>query len=252
MNLIIENLNVYYDKQVIKSLDLNVEEGEFCTLIGHSGTGKSTTAKRVADKLGFTYFDTGAMYRSLTYALQRKKITVDDEAQVKKTLENFDFQIKTEGDSKHYFLGQEDISEAIRTPQVTAAVSSVAALPYVREYLVNIQRQFAIKCNAVFEGRDIGTVVFPSAEVKIYLTATPAVRAERRYSELLQKDPEMEKTVEEIQAEIEERDRHDSTRKTSPLKQADDAILVKTSFLSIDEVVEVILEIIHQKTSAHS
>lgn len=215
------------------------------TIDGPTGTGKSTIAKKLAEKLGFIHFDTGAMYRCLTYGIIKDDVDVDDLNQLEKYLEKFSFSIKVIGGEKHYFVGEEDVTTHIRGQAVTTLVSKVSAIPKVRHHLVAIQRKFAEGTNSVFEGRDIGTVVFPKAEVKIYLTASPEVRAQRRYNELLVKFPEeaRELSLEKVLADIDRRDNHDSTRAHSPLRQAEDAHLVDTSNLSVDEVINTILQL---------
>ncbi len=205
------------------------------TIDGPAGTGKTTVAKKVAEKLGVNYFDTGAMYRAVTFCVLQNKINLEDESALKQLLEGFLFDIK----DKRYYVGSEDVTEAIRTREVTQYVSEVAAKSIVRQHLVNIQRKFGEKKDAVFEGRDIGTVVFPNAEHKFFLTAAPEVRAERRYKEL-----DGKQSHKEVLQNILKRDHLDSTREVSPLKQAEDAHLVDTSTLSIDEVIEAILRLI--------
>lgn len=206
---------------------------------GPSGTGKTTIAKMVAKRLGYNYFDTGAMYRALTVCALKMGITPEDEKQMNALLKNFHFDIQR-GD--HYFANGEDVTVAIRTPEITERVSAIAALPKVRETLVRIQREFGAAHHAVYEGRDIGTVVFPNAECKIFLTASPAVRAKRRYLEL--KDKYVGMSEHEVMLAIQTRDHLDSTRAVAPLKQAEDAHLIDTSDLTIDEVVEEVLKCI--------
>lgn len=209
---------------------------------GPAGTGKSTIAKLVAHALHFEHFDTGAMYRAFTWWLMHQSIDPDDEGAVEKAITSFDFDIETQGDDKRYFAHGHDVTSAIRSLKVTELVSKVAAIHYVRAHLVKIQKRFAEKNNAVFEGRDMGTVVFPHAELKIFLTASPEVRAERRLAQLKEKDPKATTSLESVLEEINARDRADSTRHNSPLAQADDAKVIDTSNLSITEVIE---EVIH-------
>lgn len=211
------------------------------TIDGPAGTGKTTVARKVAEKLGFQYFDTGAMYRAITYRLLQEGISLDDENQLSPFLKRFQFSIRKEDGEKRYFVGSEDVTEMIRTPEVTKSVSIISAHPAIRRALVPIQRNFAEKGNSVFEGRDMGTVVFPKAELKIFLTARPVVRAERRYLEI--KDKFKSTTQEEIFRELIERDAIDISREISPLKQASDAHLIDTSDLVIDEVVDRIISL---------
>lgn len=210
---------------------------------GPAGTGKSTIAKLVAHALHFEHFDTGAMYRAFTWWLIEQSIDPDDQAAVEKAIASFDFDIKTQGDEKRYFAHGHDVTSAIRSLEVTEHVSKVAAIHYVRAHLVKIQKQFAEKNNAVFEGRDMGTVVFPHAELKIFLTASPEVRAERRLAQLKEKDPNTTASLKSVLEEINARDKADSTRHTSPLVQAQDAQTIDTSHLSISQVIEQVIQL---------
>ena len=217
------------------------------TIDGPSGTGKSTVAKRVAERLGFAFFDTGAMYRAVALCMKRQQVSIDDKKAVEDLLENFSFRIHDEKGKKRYFIDGEEVTEEIRTREITSLVSAVAALPIVREKIWNIQRRFGEKENAVFEGRDMGSTVFPKANLKIFLSARPQVRAERRLKEFQEKqwvDPEL--SHDQILKEILERDEADSSRTLSPLKKAEDAIEIDTSDLSIEEVVDKILFLLDQ------
>jgi cytidylate kinase len=217
------------------------------TIDGPIATGKSTIAKKLAEKLGFIHFDTGAMYRSLTYALIKNGINYEDPKELEKFFEAYTFDIKVIDGEKHYFVGQEDVTAQIRKPEVTALVSQVAAIGTVRHKLVAIQRAWGDSgVNAVFEGRDIGTVVFPNAQLKIFLTGSTQVRATRRYEELRAKFPEETKelTLEKTIEDINRRDLYDTTREISPLRQAEDAHEVDTSNLSIDQVVDRIISLL--------
>jgi cytidylate kinase len=212
------------------------------TIDGPSGTGKSTVAKGVAKKLGFTFFDTGAMYRSFAYLIIKEGKDPADQEIVNNLLPHFQYSIRAINDGeRHYFVGDEDVTHCIRTQEIGMAASLIATYPKVREAMVKIQRDFGSNVDAVFEGRDMGTVVFPDADLKIFLTAKAEVRAERRYRELLHKFPDLSMTKEEILSEIEERDNADSTREISPLKQAKDAILIDTSTLSVHQVIDQIV-----------
>ncbi len=215
------------------------------TIDGPIATGKSTIAKKLANEIGYIYFDTGAMYRSLTYALMKQKIDLDNQDAIKEFLNHFDLNIKIKPGLRRYFVNGEDTTDFIRAPDVTANVSKVSALPFVREKLVHLQRELAKGVNSVFEGRDMGTIVFPDADFKIFLTGRPEVRAKRRYDELLQKFPEQMKgvTLEQCLSDINARDEYDMKREASPLIKADDAYEVDTSDISPDEVVFKILEI---------
>lgn len=214
------------------------------TIDGPSGTGKSTVAKGVAKKLGFTFFDTGAMYRSLAWLILKEGIDPEDQTRTKEILPQFQYEIRLgPSGERRYFVQGIDVTDSIRSSSISMAASQIATYPEVREAMVKIQRKFGHAIDAVFEGRDMGTVVFPDADLKIFLTAKPKVRAERRYRELLQKFPDLSMTPEEILKEIEERDKTDSTRAISPLMQAPDAILIDTSNLTAHEVIEKIVRL---------
>lgn len=214
------------------------------TIDGPVATGKSTIAKRLAESIGFIYFDTGAMYRAVTYELLENHIDINQEERVKEFLKDFDFDIRVIRREKRYFVKGEDVTDKIRSPEVTNAVSAVSSLKSVREKLVAIQRALSEGVNAVFEGRDMGTVVFPNAPVKIFLTGQDGIRAMRRYEELMAKYPAENKnlTLQDCLEDIKKRDLYDSTRENSPLRQADDAFVIDTSDLTIDEIVFKILE----------
>jgi cytidylate kinase len=198
------------------------------TIDGPAGTGKSTVSKAVAKKLGFTYFNTGALYRALAYEIDR---TQGDPVFVAHTLP---FKIQGE----RYFIGAEDVTEIIRTPKITRLSSEYSAIPEVREEVLHFQKTFALGGDTVFEGRDLGTVVFPNAELKIFLTASPEKRAERRFKEL------QGVSFEEVLKELKERDLADTTRKVAPLRKADDAHLIDTSDLTIEQAVDRIIQLI--------
>ncbi len=207
------------------------------TLDGPAGTGKTTVAKNLADELGFTYFDTGAMYRAITYGVIKYDIDIDNPEALKAFLDQYPVTIESHFNQKRFFLGSEEVTDKIRTKEVTALVSKVSAIRAVRDKLVATQRELAHGVNAVFEGRDMGTVVFPDADVKIYLTATLEVRAKRRFSEL--KDPSV--SLDDVLEAIKKRDELDASRDISPMRPADDAVLIDTSFLTPTEVVNRIM-----------
>lgn len=214
------------------------------TIDGPIATGKSTIAKTLAREIGFIYFDTGATYRCVTYDILKNKINLDDPEQLKKFLENFKFEMKIRHGERRYFVDHEDVTDKIRLDEVTSAVSKVSAIQVVREKLVALQREHSIGVNAVFEGRDMGTVVFPDAQIKIFLTGRPEVRANRRFKELKMKYPEESKdlTLEKALEDLNRRDNLDMTRELSPLKQAPDALVIDTSDLSVEEIILKILE----------
>lgn len=213
---------------------------------GPSGTGKSTAAKRLAEKLGFTYYDTGAMYRAITWLALEKARDLSDPTQLKALIDDFDFRIEQKGAERRYFVGQLDVTDLIRTPKVTEKVSEVAAYQEIRHALVAVQRLAGKRGDIVFEGRDIGTVVFPNAAVKFFLTARPEIRAARRFGE----HKHSSLTEEEILADQKRRDTHDSTREHSPLRPANDAIEIDTSDLTLDQVVDTLYKKVLTKVKA--
>lgn len=215
------------------------------TIDGPVATGKSGVAKKLAESLGFVFFDTGAMYRSLTYGILKHKIDIHQPEQLQQFLDHFKFEIKHYRGERLYFFEGEEITQKIRGREVTQAVSEVSAMKSVRDKLIEIQRQLAVGVNAVFEGRDMGTFVFPDAALKIFLTGRDEVRAKRRYDELKAKFPEEAKTLtlEKCLEDLNQRDAFDSSREHSPLCQGKDAYVIDTSDLTLDEVVYRILEI---------
>ncbi len=213
------------------------------TIDGPSGTGKTTVARRVAEALGFVYFDTGAMYRAFTWLMLQRSIDIQNSQAVNHLLTEFDFNIVQEHGVKRYFANGHDVTEVIRSRPVTAFVSAVSALREVRNSLLHIQHQFALGHQVVFEGRDLGTVVFPDAEIKVFLNADPQVRAERRLNEMLEKNPDEAKTLskEVLLADLIRRDEYDTSREVAPLRCPVDACCIDTTHLTIDEVVNQIV-----------
>jgi cytidylate kinase len=214
------------------------------TIDGPAGTGKTTVARRVAECLHFPCFDTGAMYRMVSWIILEEKIDLSDLPRLESLLENFVFDCRGEGKDKRYFVGERDVTEEIRSQKVNAIVSAVSALGPVRSALRKIQRAFGQRGNVVFEGRDMGSVVFPDADIKVFLSARPEIRARRRLDEMLAKNPEEAETLDQDQmlADILQRDALDSSRTLAPLKCPEGAYQVDTSDLSIDEVVDLILK----------
>ena len=208
---------------------------------GPAGAGKSTIAKRVAEKLGLIYVDTGAMFRAIALYMTGKCVKSNETDKVKEELNNIRLDIVYENGEQQIILNDENVSRLIRNPEISKAASSFAQVPEVRERLLILQRELADKRPVVMDGRDIGTKVLPSAAVKIFLTADVRVRAERRYKELTEKGEKV--NLEDIMSDIKSRDEQDMNRKVSPLVQADDAVLVDTSSLSVDEVVDAIIKI---------
>jgi len=214
------------------------------TIDGAVATGKSSVAQDLAKSLGYIFFDTGAMYRALTYGIIHHKIDLDDEESLKRYLDSFDFDMKIKQGEKFYYVEGRDVTNIIRGLDVTEKVSEVAAIPMVREKLVEIQRELATGVNAVFEGRDMGTVVFPDADLKIFLTGRPEVRAKRRLEELKERFPEVAETLtlEKVLDDLNKRDEFDSSRQISPLKPADDAYVIDTSDKTLQQVVDDVLK----------
>lgn len=215
------------------------------TIDGPAGTGKTTVAENVAAKLSLPYFDTGAMYRAVALLMIERGITIEEKKRVEQLLEEFTFEIR----GTRYFANGRDVTTEIRSQTVNQIVSPVSALPIVREALWKIQRKLAQKRGGVFEGRDMGSVVFPKAEIKIFLTAKANIRAQRRFDELQKKRPEEVKNLneEEVLKQIHKRDESDSTRALAPLQRPPDAYSIDTSNLTIDEVVDRILEYCEKK-----
>ena len=201
---------------------------------GPAGSGKSTIAKLVAKKFNFTYIDTGAMYRMITLYLLENNISFDNLDKIQKILNEINLDMKED----KFFLNNVDVSLKIREEIINENVSKVASIKAVRENLVNLQRKIASDKNVILDGRDIGTVVFPNAQVKIFLVASAEERARRRYNEFMEKKVEI--TYDEVLKSLKERDHLDSTRKESPLVKASDALELDTTNLKIDEVVNFI------------
>jgi len=214
---------------------------------GFAATGKSSQAKRLAAALGYTYIDTGAMYRAITlFALRQQPEGSIDPVVLTKSLKNITITFQSKGSEQYTFLNDENVTEAIRSTQVTERVSNIAKIPEVRSFLVAQQKALGVKKGIVMDGRDIGTVVFPEAECKFFMTATPEVRAQRRHLEQLEKG--IKEDFGEVLESIKLRDHLDSTRTVSPLTKADDAIEIDVSSLSIDEVYKKMWSQIQTKT----
>ena len=212
---------------------------------GPAGAGKSTIAKRVAKELSFIYVDTGAMYRAVALYLLRNEIDGTDAEAVAGNCQSAEVSIRYENGEQVVILNGENVNQYIRTEEVGNMASKTSANPAVRAHLLNLQRNLAAKNDVVMDGRDIGTVVLPDAQVKIYLTASVETRAKRRYDEYLANGESAD--LEEIKKDIENRDHQDMTREISPLRQAEDAVLVDSSLMNIDEVVAAILGIYKDK-----
>ena len=213
---------------------------------GPAGAGKSTIAKRVAKELSFIYVDTGAMYRAVALYLLRNEIDGTDAEAVADNCQSAEVSIRYENGEQVVILNGENVNQYIRTEEVGNMASKTSANPAVRAHLLNLQRNLAAKNDVVMDGRDIGTVVLPDAQVKIYLTASSKTRAQRRYDELTAKGVSC--NFDEIEKDIIDRDYRDMHRETSPLKQAEDAVLVDSSEMTIDQVVDAIRSIYEKKT----
>ena len=213
---------------------------------GPSGAGKSTVAKALAKKLGIIYVDTGALYRTVGYYVKEHETDPSDASAVEKLLPGIHLEIRYESGAQEVYLNGEAMGNKIRTPEMSMYASAVSALPVVRDFLLNTQREIAEKNGVVMDGRDIGTVILPNANVKIFLTANETCRAKRRYLELQQKG--IETTLEEVLSDMLRRDQNDSTRAVAPAVAAKDAIVVDSSELQIDECVNAIAAIVAEKT----
>lgn len=212
---------------------------------GPAGAGKSTIAKKLAEKLQFVYIDTGAMYRTLALACLKKGVDIEDEELVSETAEKADIDIRYIDGVQHMFLEEEDVSSEIRTEEVSKAASATSKFLRVRERLVSLQQELGERYDVVMDGRDIGTVVLPHADLKIFMTASVEVRAMRRYKEYQEKGIPCD--LEELKEDIAQRDHNDTHRANSPLRQAEDAVLLDTSDMTIEEVADAIIRIYKEK-----
>ena len=206
---------------------------------GPAGAGKSTIAKRLAKELGYVYVDTGAMYRAMAYYFLKNQVDTNDEEAIAKACPNVNVTIAYQDGEQQVLLNGENVNGVIRKEEVGKTASTTSVYPVVRAKLMDLQRELAMKENVIMDGRDIGTVVLPNADVKIFLTASSKVRAKRRYDELTEKGVSCD--LEEICKDIKERDDRDMNRKIAPLKQAEDAILVDSSNMTIEEVTDTII-----------
>ncbi len=206
---------------------------------GPAGAGKSTISKKVASELGYVYIDTGAMYRTVGLKAVRSGIDTKDAKGVESILNGIDIDIRHEGVEQHIYLDGENVSDKIRTPEISMAASNVSAIPAVRVALVDMQRKLAENHDVVMDGRDIGSFVLPDAEIKIFLTASAEARAKRRYKELIDKGESV--SFEEVYNDMVQRDKNDSTRAVSPLVVAEGASVIDTSDLNLQESVEAVI-----------
>lgn len=213
------------------------------TIDGPAGAGKSTVAREIARRLGLLYLDTGAMYRAVTLKALRLGLTPQDEEKIAQMARETDISFGENG--RRVFLDGEEVTEEIRTPQIDKVISDYVKIPSLRRVMVERQREIGRKGGVVAEGRDMGTVVFPEADLKIYLDASPSVRAERRWRELRERG--IEADLEEIRQDMMERDFKDAARREGPLKPALDAVIIDTSDLTVEQVVQRILDLIKER-----
>ena len=219
-----------------------MKKGLIIAIDGPAASGKSTTAQLLAQKLGYVYIDTGAMYRACALKAKKMGIDINDEESIRELLDDIDIRIENHNSKNRIYLDGEDVSEDIRADDISALASAISAIPAVRYKMVELQRKMGEKGGVILDGRDIGTFVFPAAEVKFFLTASPEVRAKRRWLELKQKG--VNKDFSEVLADLVKRDNKDSQRALAPLKKADDAIEVDTSNMTIEEQTDCLYQII--------
>tara|TARA_S200000501_G_C20864476_1_gene761309 strand:- start:2932 stop:3606 length:675 start_codon:yes stop_codon:yes gene_type:complete len=212
---------------------------------GHSGCGKSTTSKLLAKNLNFKYLDSGAMYRAVTLFFINRGISHCDTKKIENELDNIIIDFKYVKDNQHIFLNNQDVENDIRSDEISNKVSLFSSNSSIRKFLVNKQKAFGVNKNIIVEGRDITTVVFPDAEIKVFMTAEIQVRAKRRFNEMKSKNPEI--TYSDVIKNLEDRDTQDSNRKDSPLVIADDAFILDTSDLEIKDQVDKIINFIENK-----
>lgn len=211
---------------------------------GPAGAGKSTIAKAAAKELGFIYVDTGALYRAVAYNAV-KTGAIDEEQKIINMLDSTKVELKYVNGVQAVYLNGEDVSAFIRTPEISMGASKVSAIPQVRSFLLNLQREIASTNNVIMDGRDIATVVLPNADVKIFLFASPECRAERRYKELIEKGEEV--SFDDVLKDVNQRDYQDSHREIAPLKPSDDSIMADTSELTLQESIDLIVNTIKEK-----
>jgi len=220
-------------------------KGLIIAIDGPAASGKSTTAQLLAKKLGYLYIDTGAMYRACALKAKKLGIDINDEESIRNLLAFIDIKIENDNSKNRILLDGEDVSEDIRADDISSLASAISAIPAVRYKMVELQRKMGEKGSVILDGRDIGTFVFPDAEVKFFLTASPEVRAKRRWLELKQKG--VNKNFSEVLADLVKRDNNDSQRALAPLKKAEDAIEIDTSNMTIEEQTETLYKIILSK-----
>lgn len=212
---------------------------------GPAGAGKSTVARAAAKELGYIYVDTGALYRAVGVCALRLGIATDDAAAVEGILGSVKVELKFTNGEQQVFLNGENVSSEIRTPEASMAASNVSAIPAVRAFLFDLQKNIAAENDCIMDGRDIGTVVLPDAQVKIFLTASPEIRARRRYDELTAKGQQVE--YNDVLDDLIKRDYNDSHREVAPLRPADDSVTVDTSGLSLEQSIERVIQAVREK-----
>ena len=221
---------------------------------GPSGSGKSTIAKRLASELGFVYVDTGAMFRGLAVYFLDRNLDINDEKAISDAVKDAEETIKYSDKVQHVYVNGRDVTERLRTEDVSKAASITSQYMTVRTKLLQMQQRMAASENVIMDGRDIGTVVLPDAQLKIYLTARPEIQAKRRYDQLAEAGKLKEATYESILMDIKERDYRDSHRKNAPLKKADDAVEIDSSDMTVDEVMKTVMKLYHiaSKENSHA
>lgn len=222
---------------------IEVGDGIIVAIDGPVGAGKSTVAKLIAKGLSIVYVDTGAMYRAVGLYAVRNNVDTKDRERLSKLINEIEIDVKVSNAGQRIFLNKEDVTGLIRTPEMSMAASNVSAIPEVRARLVDMQREIGKNRSIVMDGRDIGTVVFPNANIKIYLTASPEERAGRRYSELINKGQKV--TFKEVYEDLMKRDHNDMSRDASPLKPAEDAVILDTTGKDLEKVVKEAIELIN-------
>ncbi len=221
--------------------DLQTQRHLLITIDGPAGAGKTSVSRKLAQSLGYRYIDTGALYRAIALAVSETGVSADDDASLESLCAGLDLEFTVVDHGLRLMLNGRDVTEQIRSPRITMLASAISARPVVRRYLLAVQRNLGAAKQAVFEGRDMGTVVFPDADVKFYLYADPSIRARRRFEELKTKGGTAP-SLESVEQDMVQRDRNDSSRQSAPLKPAPDAIRIDSSTLGIDGVVALMLE----------
>ena len=235
--MIIESINIK-SFGMITDMTLNFSE-DINVIVGHNEAGKSTIAKAVAAKLGIVYVDTGALYRTVGYYVRSQGVTREDKAGIEACLPQIKIEVRYENGAQHVYLNGEDLGDRIREPEISMYASAVSAVPAVRAFLLDTQRDIAAKNSVIMDGRDIGTVILPNADVKIFMTASNEARAMRRTKELLAKGTEVK--YEDVLREMRERDDNDRNREVAPAVAAPDAVLLDNSDMTVEETADAVI-----------